>query len=531
MKKRTSFLLLALLMSATTFAQVKMTDGMKKVLSVLGAINNGYVEPVDDKKLAEDAVRALLNELDPHSNYLTAKEFEELTTPLQGNFSGIGIAFNMVSDTLYVSETVVGGPAAKVGLMAGDRIVKVNDTIVAGVKMPQQDITARLRGPEGTSVVVSVLRKGVLGLLDYKIVRGKIPVHSVDATYMATKNVGYIRISRFGETTHNELVEALKKLSKQGMKDLIIDLQGNGGGYLQAAVRIANEFLESGRRIVYTEGAKSARQSWTARGTGIFQKGRVVVLVDEASASASEVLSGALQDWDRGVIVGRRTFGKGLVQNITPLFDKSALRLTTAHYYTPAGRSIQKPYTKGKKKEYENELTDRMSRGELQSADSIHLSDSLKLKTLVAGRTIYGGGGIMPDVFVPLDTLRNNALVRDLWRKGVINQLAFRLVDESRADIKAKYATGEDFAKKYTLPADALDRVKKMAEAEKITVKDADFQRAKDVIITQVRALIGRELYGMDTLFRITNENDDIYRKGLQVIESKQYDMLLQGKK
>ena len=348
-------------------------------------------------KLVEEAIKGMLESLDPHSTYTDAKETKELEEPLQGEFSGIGIQFNMKQDTLYVIQTIVGGPSEKVGIMAGDRIVTVNDTVIAGKKMKNTDIMKRLRGKKGTKVTVQVKRGNNPELITFRITRDNIPLYSVDATYMIDNKTGYIQISRFGAKTHEEMMDAIKKLEKQGMQQLIIDLGNNGGGYLNAAIDMCNEFLQRHQLIVYTEGNSSPRQEANADGFGRYKDLKMVVIVDQFSASASEIFSGAMQDWDRAVVVGRRSYGKGLVQRPFRFDDGSMMRLTVARYYTPSGRCIQKPYTKGDKKHYEEDLVDRSKEGEYFHLDSIQFNDSLSYKTLKNGRTIYGGGGIMPD--------------------------------------------------------------------------------------------------------------------------------------
>ena len=393
--KRNIITLAALLLTLSMSAQFRINMGadspLRKLQIAEMAISNLYVDSVDETKLVEDAIRGMLKELDPHSSYATPKEVKALNEPLQGNFDGIGVQFNMVEDTLLVIQTVVNGPSEKVGILAGDRIVTVNDTAIAGVKMPKEDIMKRLRGPRGTKVKLGIVRRSVRDMLYFTVTRDKIPVKSITASYMIRPTIGFIRIDNFGATTHQELIEAMNNLKGQGMKDLILDLQDNGGGYLQAAVQIANEFLQKSDLIVYTEGLRQNRIDYYAEGTGRMLTGKVVVLVNELTASAAEIVSGALQDHDRGWVVGRRTFGKGLVQRPIDLPDGSMIRLTIAHYYTPSGRCIQKPYKKGDLKEYEMDFENRLKHGELMNPDSIHFDDSQKFQTLRQHRTVYGG--------------------------------------------------------------------------------------------------------------------------------------------
>lgn len=396
MIRKFSVLIIALLSAVTASAQLKINFGsdspLRKLQIAEMAINNLYVDTVDENKLAEDAIRGMLDKLDPHSAYATPKEVKSMNEPLQGNFDGIGVQFNVIEDTLVVIQTVTNGPSEKVGILAGDRIVNVNDTAIAGVKMSKEDIMRRLRGPKGTKVRIGIVRRGIADKIYFTVTRDKIPVKSIDAVYMIRPNVGYIRIGNFGATTYNEFMEGLENLRKQGMKNLILDLQENGGGYLQAAVMIANEFLPKNDLIVYTTGRRSPRMEYRAQGNGTLQEGKVIVLIDEFTASASEIVTGALQDQDRATVVGRRSFGKGLVQRPIDLPDGSMIRLTIAHYYTPSGRCIQKPYTKGDMKDYEMDLENRLKHGELTNKDSIHFADSLKFQTLRLHKTVYGGG-------------------------------------------------------------------------------------------------------------------------------------------
>ena len=383
------------LLSIGAVAQFRINMGedspLRKLQIAEMAVTNLYVDSVNEDKLVEDGIRGMLEKLDPHSSYLTAKEVKAANEPLQGNFEGIGVQFNMAEDTLLVIQPVTNGPSEKVGIIAGDRIVKVNDTIIAGVKMPKEEIMKRLRGPKGTKVVLAIVRRGIQDTLTFNVVRDKIPIHTIDAAYMVRPKVGYIRIGSFGAATHDEFVESMNKLTKAGMESLILDLQENGGGYLQTAVKIAEEFLQAGDLIVYTNGRQTQRTEYKAKGGGLFTKGKVIVLVDSYTASAAEIVSGAIQDHDRGIVVGRRTFGKGLVQRPIDLPDGSMIRLTIAHYYTPSGRCIQKPYEKGKQKDYAEDMLHRLKSGELMSADSVHFADSLKYYTLKEHRVVYGG--------------------------------------------------------------------------------------------------------------------------------------------
>lgn len=526
--KRLFFAILLLAVTAGAVRAQGQSEGMRKLSLADFAITNLYVDEVDEAKLVEDGIRGMLEKLDPHSTYTTAEETKEMNEPLQGNFSGIGIQFNMNRDTLYVIQTIVGGPSEKVGILAGDRIVSVNDTVIAGVKMKNTDIMKRLRGEAGTVVRVSVLRKGVKEPIEFRIVRDKIPIYSIDASYMADKETGYIRVSRFAATTDKEFSDALKTLKKKGMKNLIVDLQGNGGGYLVSAIGMADEFLDDGQSIVYTEGRRSPRDDAFATRQGLFQKGKLVLLVDESSASASEILSGAVQDWDRGVIVGRRTFGKGLVQRPIPFPDGSMIRLTVARYYTPAGRSIQKPYDKGHEA-YERELLDRFNHGELIYTDSIHFPDSLQYQTLKSKRIVYGGGGIMPDVFVPLDTTIYTDFHRDLLAKGVLNQYPINYLDKHRKELTSRYKNVEQFVESFTVTDEMLADLLKMGEAEKVKYNEEQYQKSRNLIALQVKALVARDMFDTAAYFRIMNPENPSFVKAMAIIhDDAEYNRLLQ---
>ncbi|MGM9698971.1 MAG: S41 family peptidase [Prevotella sp.] len=488
------------------------------------AIKSLYVDSVDEKKLVEDGIRGMLEKLDPHSSYSTPKEVKALNEPLAGNFEGIGVQFNMIEDTLLVIQPVTGGPSEKVGIVAGDRIVSVNDSAIAGVKMAKEEIMRRLRGPKGTKVVLGVVRRGIPDVLTFKVTRDKIPVNTIDATYMIRPGVGYVRIGSFGAATHNEFIESIAKLKEQGMRDLILDLQSNGGGYLQAAVDIANELLPKNDLIVYTNGRRVPRMEYRAKGDGFLQDGKIVVLVDEYTASAAEIVTGAVQDQDRGTVVGRRTFGKGLVQRPIDLPDGSMIRLTIAHYYTPAGRCIQKPYEKGKAEDYAMDVYNRLKHGELTNADSIHFADSLKCYTLRKHRTVYGGGGIMPDHFVPLDTLAYTNLHRQLSARSFIINTNLKYVDKHRKELKKRYTSFDDFKQNFVFPKEEIDAM--IAEAEKANLKPKDKEELEKTLPRlnlQLKALVARDLWDMSEYFAIMNEDSEIVRKGIEEILKVEY--------
>ena len=483
------------------------------------AIKNLYVDTVNENKLVEDAIRGMLEKLDPHSSYSTAKETKAMNESLQGSFEGIGVQFNVAKDTLLVIQPVAKGPSEKVGVMAGDRIVSVNDTAIAGVKMSQEDIVRRLRGPKGSIVKLGIVRPGIKGLLAFHVKRDKIPIETLDAYYLIRPGVGYIRIGSFGATTYEEFIQALMKLQVQGATDLILDLQDNGGGYLQAAVRVANEFLRRNDLIVYTQGRNADRQEFRAQGDGGMLTGRVFVLVNEFSASAAEIVTGALQDQDRGIVVGRRSFGKGLVQRPIEFADGSMMRLTVAHYYTPSGRCIQKPYTKGDNANYEKDLDNRFKNGELYSADSIHLNDSLKYQTLRRKRAVYGGGGIMPDYFVPLDTTQFSRYNRELAAKRIIVNANIQYMDKHRKELKKKYPSFAEFNKKYQVPQELIDEI--VAEGEKQKVKAKDQKELKTSLASikiQLKALVARDLWDMSEYFHIMNQNNHVVQKALVLL-------------
>ena len=505
--------------------RAQMMTPNNKLRMAEAAISQLYVDTVNEDKLVEEAIRGMLESLDPHSAYSTPEETKELNEPLQGNFSGIGITFNMNKDTLYVIQTVAGGPSERIGVLAGDRIISVNDTSIAGVKMKNSDIMTRLRGPKGTKVNVKVLRRqnAATDTLDFVITRADIPIYSVDAAYMADPKTGYIRINRFAAETHKEVVKAIKDLKKQGMTQLILDLVDNGGGYLNAASDLLGELLEPGSLTVYTEGLNSPRYDLRARPskrTPLFADGPLVVMVNQYSASASEITSGAIQDWDRGVIVGRRTFGKGLVQRPVPFPDGSMMRLTVAHYYTPTGRDIQKPYDKGDSKKYAKDILDRFNHGELMHADSIKYIDSLKVETLVSKRPIYGGGGIYPDRFVPLDTSENTLYYRKVMAKGLINQFVVGYVDSHRKKLLKEYKTAQDFTDRFSVSDDMLATLKEMADKEGVDYNAEQAERSRPLFAMVIKALIARDIYDNAAYFRVFNSYDPIYKEALRLINS-----------
>ena len=492
----------------------------QKIRVVEQIIERFYADSLDADHMVEEGIKAMLKTLDPHSQYSDPEATKALTEPLEGNFSGIGIQFNMLTDTLYVIATVAGGPSEKVGILAGDRILMVNDTLIAGVKKPNADVIRMLRGPKGSTVDVKVKRAGEPQLIDFHITRDDIPINSVDAYYMAAPGVGYIRISRFAETTLREMVDALNDMRKHhGMRDLIIDLEDNGGGYLNAAIELANLFLPKGAPIVSTRGLRQPPKEFDNEVEGQLTDNRIVVMVNQYSASASEILAGALQDNDRGVVVGRRTFGKGLVQRPFPLPDGSMVRLTTAHYYTPAGRSIQKPYKRDDfNDDYSRDIIDRFNSGELMSADSIHFADSLKVNTLRLKRPVYGGGGIMPDRFVPLDTAFYSPWYRDMVARGILNRYAQSYIDANRRQLKKQYPSVERFIERFEVTDDMMADLTALGTEQKIEADEEGIATSGPYMREIVKALIARDLFDQSAYYRVSNRLDPVYVEALRII-------------
>lgn len=540
--KKISILFALSIFTPLLFAQGFSSVQQRKLTNALTAISNLYVDSINDKKLVETALESILKELDPHSSYIPKEEVERVNEPLEGSFEGVGIQFQLMEDTLLVVQTISGCPAEKVGVQAGDRILYINNELVAGVKMKNSDIFKRLRGPKGTEVTVKILRGGKTELMEFKIIRDKIPIYSVDASYMIGKEIGYIKVNNFGSSTVQEFEKAFTMLQKKGMKHLVLSLQGNGGGYLNAAIGMADEFLSRNKLIVYTQGLNQPKSVAEATANGDFEKGKLIVLIDEYSASASEILSGALQDWDRAIIIGRRSFGKGLVQRQFPLIDGSMMRLTVARYYTPSGRCIQKSY-KGGYEKYEMDLVDRYKHGEFLHADSIHFPDSVKYKTLNLKRTVYGGGGIMPDIFVPLDTTKYTNLHRKLVALGIVNKVCVQYIDKNRAELKKKYPTFEKFkanyqvddafvnqllitAKKEKINADStqIDNAKQTTKVrladEKAKADSAEFEKSKPLIKLQLKALVARDLWEMNEYYQIMDADNESLQKAIEILQT-----------
>jgi carboxyl-terminal processing protease len=497
----------------------------EKLSLLLNYIENMYVDSVNGDELVEKAIVHLLEELDPHSTYFTAEELKEANEPLQGSFDGIGVQFNILHDTIMVVEPIQGGPSEKLGIKAGDKIVEVEGVKMAGIGVKNNDVVSKLRGPRGTKVKVGIERKGVKEILHYEIIRDKIPIYSVDASYIIAPTIGYIKVSRFAATTVEEMKKGIADLKTQGMKDLILDLQDNGGGLLKAAFEMGDEFISGDKLLVYTEGRAFPREDYKARRgiSGSFEKGRMIVLIDESSASASEIVSGAIQDWDRGLIVGRRSFGKGLVQRPFQLTDGSAVRLTVQKYFTPAGRCIQKPYDDGKE-DYSKDYERRLNSGEFFSADSIHFPDSLKYQTNITKRTVYGGGGIMPDIFVPLDTSENSRYFSDLLRTGVQSDWALTFVNAHREDLLKKMPTVEDFIRDFEISPSEMQKVIDMATEKKVVYDEKGFKNSEHAIRVRGKALVARNLYENESFFMVINELNPAARRAVEVLQNGEFE-------
>ena len=498
---------------------------------VLEWIDRYYVDSVNQQLLVEHAITELLKELDPHSSYLTKEEVAKLNEPLQGNFEGIGVSFNILNDTVYVISPVAEGPSDKVGILRGDRIIKVDGNNIAGIGITSDKVFSMLRGNKGSKVTVSIFRREVPRLIDYEIIRDKIPIYSLDATYKVTDDIGYIKINRFSMTTMDEFSEAIEKLKDDNIKNLILDLTGNGGGYLEVAIKLADEFLDGGKLILYTQGTNSPKKEYFASHQGDFEKGHLVVLIDEGSASASEILSGAIQDWDRGIIVGRRSYGKGLVQKPLLLPDQSMIRLTVAKYYTPTGRLIQKPYNMSRD-DYDRELLNRYNNGELAHKDSIHFPDSLKFYTLKNTRLVFGGGGIMPDYFVSIDTSYYSDYYRLLVRKRTIDQFVLEYIDRNRKELHNKYADIESYKNSFVVGEELMNQFIQYADINGVPANQKDLLVSKEQIEIFLKAYIARDLWSNNEFYVISNEKDPKFETAVTILKNwdKYEAMLLNNK-
>ena len=528
------FLAVGCMMAMTATAQnqppqSKAQMNAQKFGTTLYLLENFYVDTTNIDKVVEDAIVAALKELDPHSAYISKKDVEKANEPLVGSFEGIGVTFQLIRDTITVISPTAGGPSEKVGIMAGDQFIKIDGEESFGKKVDNEYVQKHLRGKKGTKVTVSVKRGNDPDLIDFEITRDKIPLNSINAAYMLENHVGYIKLDRFAQESTNEFKEALAKLQANGMESLIFDLRGNTGGYLNTAIELVDQFLTEGQLVVFTEGIHSPRQEWRSTKTGLYTKGKLVVLIDEGSASASEILSGAIQDHDRGVVIGRRSFGKGLVQRPFNLPDGAQIRLTTSRYHTPSGRCIQRPYEKGVE-DYAKEMTKRLEHGEYYHADSIHFPDSLKYRT-DGGRTVYGGGGIMPDIFIPVDTAYNSKLYTNLVRKGALNRFTTDYGLKHRDAIKAQYGDFDHFNKNFVVGNELVEGLKKAAEEAKVEWSDEQFEHSGKYLLLQVKALIARNVWETQQYYQVMSSVDPGIQKALEVLESdKTYKKVLKGK-
>ena len=501
----------------------------QKMGTVLYLIDNFYVDTANMDKVTEDAIIATLKELDPHSAYISKKDVEKANEPLVGSFDGIGVTYQLIRDTVTVISPTAGGPSEKVGIMAGDQIIKIDGEEAFGKKVDNEYVQKHLRGKKGTKVTVSIKRGNDPELLDFEITRDKIPLNSINAAYMLDNHIGYIKLDRFAQESTKEFKEAFGKLQAQGMQSLVFDLRGNTGGYLNTAIELVDQFLTEDKLIVFTEGIHSPRQEWRSTKSGLYTDGRLVVLIDEGSASASEILSGAVQDHDRGVVIGRRSFGKGLVQRPFNLPDGAQIRLTTSRYHTPSGRCIQRPY-EGGVEEYAKEMTKRLEHGEYFHADSIHFPDSLKYKT-DGGRTVYGGGGIMPDLFVPIDTAYNSKLYTNLVRKGALNRFTTDYGLKHRDEIKKQYGDFEHFNKDFNVGKDLIEGLKKAAEEAKVEWNDEQYAHSEKFLLLQVKALIARNVWETQQYYQVMASVDPGIQKAMEVLgDNKQYKNILKRK-
>lgn len=488
---------------------------------VMVYLHNNYIDTVNFRNITDNAIREVLESLDPHSVFIPKEEVESTNESLNGSFDGIGIEFAVISDTLCVQNVIVGGPSQEVGLLPGDKILSIDGENVAGIGLTTDGVRNRLRGPKGTKVELGIRRYGEPELLDFIITRNKIPLHSVDAAYCPVPGVFYVKLSSFAQNSVLEFINALKQCEKMP-EGIIFDLRGNGGGYMHIATMLANIFLEGGQTIVYTEGRHSPLNCEKANDLGFFKKGALVVLVDEGSASASEIFAGAIQDWDRGVIVGRRTFGKGLVQQLFPLSDGSQIRLTVSRYHTPSGRVIQTPYKNGHREEYYNKLNERYNNGEFFNRDSIQFPDSLKYSTLKLGRTVYGGGGIMPDVFIASDTSGVNDFFSAIIRKGYLTEYANKYIDVHRSELVVEGRSFEDFYKAYeNMEPEAFAGLLDFCSERGLKPSESQLSQCEKLLKTRLKAIVARTPFNTTGYYRVINmEEDPAFRKALEIISA-----------
>lgn len=515
-----TFSFIAILSSAQIDSRLSTSIKFDEVITY---VERMYVDDVNAEELTNTAIVAMLEKLDPHSTFISKEDVDDANEKINGNFVGVGIRFQILKDTLHVVQTIPGGPSEKIGLQAGDKIISISDSLVAGIGLKNSQVRGKLLGEKGTKVNVSVKRGKSPDLIDFTITRDVIPVHSVDASYMVTDKTGYIKLNSFSRTSLEEIQEGLKKLKKEGMQNLILDLQGNGGGLLYAAKYIADEFLSDDKLIVYSEGRAQPRINLNSEKKGMYETGKLILLTDEYSASASEILSGAVQDWDRGLIVGRRTYGKGLVQRPIDLSDGSQIRLTIARYYTPSGRFIQKPYDDVES--YRKDLLERYEHGEFMNQDSIQFPDSLKRTTLLQKRTVYSGGGIMPDVFVPLDTSEITPYFSSVVRGGHVNRYSLTYVNENRASLEKKYPKFSDFKSKFEVDKAFMDDFFKYISNEdpELEFNEEDYKTSEKLLKLQLKAMLAQNIWGYAEFYEIYNDSNEILQRAIQIIESDEY--------
>jgi carboxyl-terminal processing protease len=529
MKTRKIFISIIISVVCGISMQAQFSEQSLKFGEVFEKISNFYVDTINKDKFIEEVIVQMLHDLDPHSSYLTKEEVNAMQEPLDGNFEGIGVSFNILDDTIFIINTIAGGPSEKVGIRGGDRIIKIDGINEAGVGIKNTDVQKKLKGKKGTKVAVSVKRRNVAGLLDFNITRDEIPIYSIDAAYMVDKKTGYIKLSRFSMTSATEFYKAINNLKEKGMQNLMLDLCGNGGGYLRIAVELADQFIGGKNLLVYTEGAKNPRHDYYSTERGEFEKGKLIVMIDESSASASEIVAGAVQDLDRAVIVGRRSFGKGLVQQPFNLMDGSLIRLTVAKYYTPTGRLIQKSYEKGFD-EYAREVADRYINPQFSDSTTTTFPDSLKFHTLFKNRIVYGGGGITPDYFVPYDTSYFSGYYRVLISKGILNQFILNYGDRNRTDIKTKYKEFSDYKTSFKVSREMTDALIKYAEAEGLKYNQVDFKKSEYMILLLCKSYLARDIWETSEFFQIYNEADPIFKRALNVLsESSLYEKKLEA--
>lgn len=520
------FLLFFTLLFSVTFVSAQSQEEIRsqanKLAQTIYYLNSFYNDKVDNIKLTDEAIAKIISELDPHSVYVTAKDSKAMNEPLDGNFEGIGVEFAIIKDTLTIANPISGGPSERVGIRSGDKVIYIDGEKITGIQLTNEVVFKKLRGNKGTKVNLQILRKDVPELLNFEVIRDKIPIYSLDACYEAEPGVVYLKLSRFSATSETEIYEAITKLGLKKINGIIFDLRGNGGGFLTTAFAIGDMFLEKGQTIVYTEGRRFPKNETFATGNGFFKQGPLAVLIDENSASASEIVAGAIQDWDRGAIIGRRSFGKGLVQQMLPYSDGSQLRLTIARYHTPSGRVIQKPFIEGKRDDYYKDLNNRYKTGELFNLKDVNVPDSLKYKTLIKGRIVYGGGGITPDYFVPADTSDVSEYFMNFIRKGVITEYINEYSDSNRDILKAKFKSFESFDKDQKLVESIFADLITYAQKKGLERDEKGLNISGNRIKNYIKALLARSLFDTSAYFKVINSyRDDEYKVALDYINGK----------